>query len=59
MLRAVGRAAAESSRSKRANAGTADEGAHTEWGEGCDIFTPAAELDPAGWLIRRARPSRR
>jgi hypothetical protein len=24
-----------------------------------DIFTPAAELDANGWVIRRARPSGR
>lgn len=27
--------------------------ADTKWGEGVDIFTPAAETDPDGWIIRR------
>jgi hypothetical protein len=44
---------------RAAHAALSFAAADTEWGEGCDIFTPAAELDANGWLIRRARPSGR
>jgi hypothetical protein len=30
--------------------------ADLEWGEGHDIFSPAAESDAGGWVIRRRRP---
>jgi hypothetical protein len=30
--------------------------ADVEWGEGHDIFSPAAESDGRGWVIRRRRP---
>ena len=42
---------------RAAHAALSFAAADTEWGEGCDIFTSAAELDGAAWLIRRARPS--
>jgi len=42
---------------RAAHAALSFAAADTEWGEGCDIFTPAAELDADGWVIRRARPS--
>lgn len=34
--------------------------ADIEWGDGCDIFTPAAEIGANGWVIHRRRsPSER
>jgi hypothetical protein len=44
---------------RAAHAALSFAAADTEWGEGSDLFTPAAELDAAGWLIRRAPPSER
>ena len=44
---------------RAAHAALSFAAADTEWGEGCDIFTPAAELDANGLVIRRARPSGR
>jgi hypothetical protein len=32
--------------------------ADVEWGDGCDIFTPAAEVGESGWVIHRHRPRR-
>ena len=39
---------------RAAHAALSFAAADIEWGEGCDIFTPAAELDASGWVIRRA-----
>jgi hypothetical protein len=38
---------------RAAHAALSFAAADTEWGEGCDIFTPAAEIDADGWVIRR------
>ena len=38
---------------RAAHAALSFAAADTEWGEGSDIFTPAAELDANGWVIRR------
>jgi hypothetical protein len=44
---------------RAAHAALSFAAADTEWGEGCDIFTPAAEVSENGWVIRRHRsPSR-
>jgi hypothetical protein len=40
---------------RAAHAALSFAAADTEWGEGCDIFTPAAELDSNGWVIRTGR----
>lgn len=40
---------------RAAHAALSFAAADIEWGEGCDIFTPAAELDANGWVIRRCR----
>jgi hypothetical protein len=40
---------------RAAHAALSFAAADTEWGEGSDIFTPAAELDATGWVIRRSR----
>ena len=38
---------------RAAHAALSFAAADTNWGDGCDIFTPAAELDANGWVIRR------
>jgi hypothetical protein len=38
---------------RAAHAALSFAAADTKWGDGCDIFTPAAELDATGWVIRR------
>jgi hypothetical protein len=39
---------------RAAHAALSFAAADAEWGDGCDIFTPAADLDANGWVIRRA-----
>jgi hypothetical protein len=38
---------------RAAHAALSFAAADTPWGEGCDIFTPAADLDANAWVIRR------
>jgi hypothetical protein len=38
---------------RAAHAALSFAAADLEWGGGCDIFTPAAEIGPSGWIIRR------
>ena len=40
---------------RAAHAALSFAAADTEWGDGCDIFTPAAEVGEDGWVIRRCR----
>ena len=44
---------------RAAHAALSFAAADLEWGDGSDIFTPAAEVGANGWVIRRARPSGR
>jgi hypothetical protein len=40
---------------RAAHAALSFAAADLEWGGGCDLFTPAAEVDESGWVIRRYR----
>jgi hypothetical protein len=43
---------------RAAHAALSFAAADTEWGDGCDIFTPAADIGPSGWIIRRCASSK-
>jgi hypothetical protein len=38
---------------RAAHAALSFAAADLDWGDGCDIFTPAADIGPNGWIIRR------
>lgn len=40
---------------RAAHAALSFAAADIEWGDGCDIFTPAAEIGANGWAIHRRR----
>ena len=44
---------------RAAHAALSFAAADLEWGDGGEIFTPAAEVDECGWVIHRRRPADR